>query len=246
VGLVTVGAPASVQATVAAQQAEVMTEPLPEKRGALARTAATAALRHLASRDALALGPGLGTSPETRGAVQAIVARRPGPAVLDADGLNAYGAGTGKRGVRLHAGAHPLVLTPHPGEAARLLRGTVASVQKDRLGAALRLARDTQAVVVLKGAHSVVASPQGAAAVNSTGNPGMATAGTGDVLTGVVGAFLARGMGGYDAARLAVHVHGDAGDRAARERGIDGMIAQDLLDQLPRALQELRGGAARW
>jgi NAD(P)H-hydrate epimerase len=74
----------------------------------------------------------------------------------------------------------------------------------------------------------------------------MATAGTGDVLTGVVGAFLARGMGGYDAARLAVHVHGDAGDRAARERGIDGMIAQDLLDQLPRALQELRGGAARW
>jgi NAD(P)H-hydrate epimerase len=244
VGLVTVGTPSSAQPLVAAQQAEIMTIPLPERGGELSGRAAAPALRHLASRDALAIGPGLGTGAETRSAIRRIVARRSCPVVVDADGLNAFPP-TARRGTDLRAGAAAMVITPHPAEAARLLRTTTATVQEDRLASARRLSRETSAVVVLKGHRTVVASPDGSTAVNSTGNPGMATGGTGDVLTGVVGALLARGLPPFDAARLASYVHGDAGDRAAAERGTDGMIAQDLLDQLQAAMRQLRGVGGR-
>jgi NAD(P)H-hydrate epimerase len=242
-GLVTVAAPASAQPTIAAMQAEVMTEGLPERAGALARRAAPAVLRHLKARDALAIGPGLGTSAETRAAVHAILRGRGSPAVLDADGLNAFAGG--RLLSKLRAGTVPLVITPHPGEAGRLLGIETSEVQVDRIGAARALARGSGAVAILKGRRTVVASPGGMASVVSTGNPGMATGGTGDVLTGIVGAFLARGLPPFDAARLAAYVHGDAGDRAASERGADGMIAQDLVEALPGAIRRIRDGWGR-
>jgi NAD(P)H-hydrate epimerase len=159
------------------------------------------------------------------------------PLVIDADALNALATGGGSAPARR---PEPAVLTPHPGEAARLLGSSARDVQADRIGAVRRLARAHRAVVVLKGRQSLVADPDGRVAVNSTGNAGMASAGTGDVLTGAVGAFLARRSSAWDAARLAVYLHGEAGDRAASRLGEEGMIASDLIDELPAALTALR------
>jgi NAD(P)H-hydrate epimerase len=249
VGLVTVAVPRSVQPIVAGAAFEVMTEPLAETRtGALGRAAANVALRLLAARDALALGPGLGTQTGTRAAVVAMLVGRSAPAVLDADGLNAFAAGSRVR-ARLRAGRYPLVLTPHPGEAARLLRTTASGIQGDRLGSARRLASETGSTVVLKGWRTIVAREDGRASVNLTGNAGMATGGTGDALTGILGALLARGMSGFDAARLGTYVHGAAGDLAAARLGEDGLIADDLIDALPLAWSALAGrrrGVSRW
>jgi len=224
-GLVTVACPPEVRPEVAVQQAEVMTAVLSENPDALMRLAE--------GRDALAVGPGLGTGPEAQARVRALLAGARCPLVLDADGLNVSSL------AELRSEA-PRVLTPHPGEAARLRGTTAAEVQADRLGHARALATATGAVVVLKGRRTVVAAPDGRAAFNASGNPGMATAGTGDVLTGVVSALLARGLPPFDAARLAAFVHGDAGDRAAEELGQDGMIASDLAARLPAALRALR------
>jgi len=238
IGLMTVATPVSAQQKVAVQQAEVMTEPLRETaNGALAADAAEIVLSLAAARDALAVGPGLGTDEETRAAVREVLRRGRCPTVVDADGLNAL-APLDPETCR---GGRPVVLTPHPGEAARLLGCSTAEIQSDRLAAARRLARIAGAIVILKGHRSLVARPDGLTFVNSTGNPGMASGGTGDVLTGAVGAFLARGLDAWDAARLATFIHGDAGDRAAAVRGCDGMIASDLVDMLPAALAALAG-----
>jgi NAD(P)H-hydrate epimerase len=249
VGLVTVATPRSAQAVVAGAQPELMTEPLAESpAGALGRAAAKTVLSFLAGKDALVMGPGLGTEPGTRGAVHALVARTTVPTVLDADGLNAFAQGERPR-ANLAAGRQALVLTPHPGEAARLLGTTTADIQADRLGNARRLAAKTGAVVVLKGRRTVVARPDGLASINATGNPGMATGGTGDALTGVLGALLARGLSGFDAARLGTYVHGAAGDLAAQRLGEDGLIAGDLIDALPDVwggLATRRRGVDRW
>ena len=249
VGLVTVASPRSVQPLVAAARAEVMTEPLPERAGGtLSRSAAVTARRLLEGRDALAVGPGLGMHPDTRAAVQSLVLRCPVPCVLDADGLNAFSANRRDR-TRLTAGPAALVLTPHPGEAARLLATSASAVVTDRLGSAQTLAARTGAIVVLKGRRSIAALPDGRCAFNASGNPGMATGGTGDALTGVIGALLARGMGAFDAARLGMYVHGAAGDRAAGRLGEDGMIAGDLIEELPgvwRALRDAPWGVERW
>jgi NAD(P)H-hydrate epimerase len=246
-GLVTVASPRSGQAIVAGSQAELMAEPLPEtKAGTLARPASVVALRLLAARDALAMGPGLGTDAGTRTAVDTILSKRRRPCVLDADGLNAFATDRRAR-ARLRAGASSLVLTPHPGEAARLLDSTAAAIQADRLGSARRLAETGD--VVLKGRRTIVARADGRAAFAASGNPGMATAGTGDALTGVIGALLARGMDAFDAARLGTYVHGAAGDLAAERRGEEGLIAGDLVDALPDAWREIcdrRLGVERW
>jgi NAD(P)H-hydrate epimerase len=248
-GLVTVAAPRSVQPVIAAAQPELMTEALADTRsGALSGTATVAVLRLLATRNALAVGPGLGTAAGTRALVQAVLKKRAAPCVLDADGLNAFAADRRPR-VALRAGTHPLVLTPHPGEAARLLGTTAEAVQSDRLAAVRRLARETDTVVVLKGHRSLVAHPDGRVTINSSGNAGMATGGMGDALTGVVGSLLARGISGFDAARLGTYVHGAAGDLVAARFGDEGLIAGDLIDALPQVwgvLSARRGGARRW
>ncbi len=240
VGLVTVATAASAQPTVASHWAEVMTEPLPETReGSISEPALGRVLELLARRQALALGPGLGTARPTATLVHELLDRRGAPAVADADALNVYA----EIPERLRAGAWPLVLTPHPGEAARLLGTSTSDVQSDRLVAARALAERTGAVVVLKGHRTLVAAPDGRVAFNSTGNPGMATAGTGDVLTGIVGAYLARGLEALDAARLAVYVHGRAGDLVAQTLGEESLVAGDLIQALPQVLAELAAAA---
>ena len=245
-GLVTVATPRSVQAVVAGAQAELMTEGLSETRaGSASRAAAGAVLALARDRTALAIGPGLGTAAETRAAALAVLDRAAIPCVVDADGLNALAA---RRGRRPRAQAPPRVLTPHPGEAARCLRTSAADVQADRLGSARRLAEEYASIVVLKGRRSIVAHPDGRGSINASGNPGLATGGTGDALTGIIGALLARGLDAFDAARLGTYVHGAAGDRAAAARGVDGLVAGDVIDALPDVWTILAGrrGVSRW
>jgi NAD(P)H-hydrate epimerase len=155
--------------------------------------------------------------------------------VVDADALTAL---AGRSGLCRDAPA-PRLLTPHPGEAARLLGCGIADVQADRIASARRLAAESGAVVALKGARTVVAAPDGQVALNPTGNPGMATGGTGDVLTGIAGGLLAQGVAPTAALRAAVYLHGLAGDLAAGTRGEAGLVAGDVADSLPAAIRQV-------
>jgi hydroxyethylthiazole kinase-like uncharacterized protein yjeF len=235
-GLVTCAVPASQQPVVAARVAEAMTEALPETAARTFSAKAVERLLELLARmDAGALGPGVGLDLETQAAVRELVRQAERPLVVDADALTAL---VGRLAV-LRDAAAPRALTPHPGEAARLLGVEVPEVQADRLGAARRLAAETGAVVALKGARTVVAGPDGEAAVNPTGNPGMASGGTGDVLTGVAGGLLAQGLRPVPALRAAVYLHGLAGDLAAEARGVAGLVAGDVADALPEAIRRV-------
>jgi NAD(P)H-hydrate epimerase len=158
------------------------------------------------------------------------------PVVLDADGLNAFAGDVDA----LRAVAPPLVLTPHPGEAGRLLGISTAEVQGDRLRAVRRLAEGAGAIVVLKGYRSLVGDPRGSIAVNPTGNPGMASGGSGDVLTGLIAALIGQGIDPWAATRLGVFLHGEAGDIAARRVGEISLIASDIIAALPAAFAGCR------
>ncbi len=241
-GLVTAASAASAQPILAAQVVEMMTEPLPETRaGALARSAAEPLRALLESNEVLAMGPGLTSGTETAALVREVVATTTLPIVLDADGLNAF-AGAAEE---LKGDARVLILTPHPGEMARLLGpgpdgpATAARVQQDRVGVARAFAIEHACYLVLKGHRSVVAEPGGQVWINPTGNPGMATAGSGDVLTGVLAGLLSQGVPPLEACLLGVYAHGLAGDLAASERGEIAMIARDLIDHLPAAFLRL-------
>jgi NAD(P)H-hydrate epimerase len=189
----------------------------------------------LDGRSAVVCGPGLGQAAPTRAFVAEVVRRTTAPLVLDADGLNNV-AGTGLLSER----AGPTVLTPHPGEMARLVGSDVPAVQRDRIAASRALARASGAVVVLKGAHTIIASPDGGVAISPTGNPGMASGGTGDVLAGVLGGFIAQGLTPYDAAALGVFVHGAAADAVAARQGEVGLLARDILAELPATIARLQ------
>lgn len=179
-------------------------------------------------KDALVVGPGIARGPQTGALLGELFRQVSTPCVVDADGLNALA-----EDLRVLEGAEaPLVLTPHPGEMARLLGVGTKEVQRDRVGAARKLAAERRCVVVLKGAGTVIAAPDGTVYVNPTGNPGMATGGSGDVLAGLCGALLAQGLSPVDAAIVAVYAHGLAGDLMARRRGQLGLIASDLVDGL--------------
>lgn len=182
-----------------------------------------------ARRDAVVIGPGMPTGTPYGDALAAMLPALEVPAVVDADALN-HLAGRPEA----FRGAGPRVLTPHPGEAARLLGCGTAEVQADRIGSALRLARETASVVVLKGAHTLVTTPEDMVGVCADGNPGMATAGMGDVLAGMIGALLARGLGAEEAAAAAVVWHARAGDAAAAARSRTTMVARDVIEALPR------------
>jgi hydroxyethylthiazole kinase-like uncharacterized protein yjeF len=235
-GLVSLALPHSLNPAMEAKLTEVMTIPLPEaEEGVLGAEAAKRVMEWLGGKSALILGPGIGTHPETVRCVHEVLRQVRIPVVLDADGLNALAMDSGGIGA-IHA---PLILTPHPGELARLRHATTAEVQADRLTAAQETAQAYDAVVVLKGAHTIVAEPGGALFINLTGNPGMATAGSGDVLSGVVGALLGQGYAPSMAARIAVHIHGLAGDLAAAALGERSLIAGDLVDMLPHAFQQI-------
>ncbi len=179
-------------------------------------------------KDVLLLGPGIARGKKTHQLIAELLERFPGPVVLDADGLNAL---SGRLDV-LRSAQGPLVLTPHPGEMARLSGLSVAEIQADRVTVARDFARAHRVVLVLKGARTVVALPDGRARVNPTGNPGMATGGAGDVLSGVCGALLAQGLAPADAASVAVYAHGLAGDLEEEWRGQLGLVASDLLSGL--------------
>lgn len=237
-GLVSVAVPDAILSIVAAGSIESMTLALPSVLGALGSAAGATLLGLAVGKRALGVGPGLGTSPETVAAVRAFVLACPLPLVLDADGLNAFADDA----AALRARPGPTLLTPHPGELGRLLGISAAAVQEDRLAAVRRAAQITGAIVLLKGHLSLVAAPGGEVFVNPTGNPAMATGGSGDVLTGVLTALLGQGYEALAAAQLGVYLHGLAGDLAAEGIGggaLGGLIASDVVEVLPRAFTQL-------
>ena len=238
-GLVTVAVPSSVNDIVESQVVEAMTCPMPEtKAKTLARSGLERLSSFMASRTAVAIGPGLSTHPETVELVQTMMSRLDRPSVLDADALNALAG----RASILTSCKIPPILTPHPGEMSRLVTGATAqSVNADRIGTALRFARDRGVCVVLKGARTVVARPDGTAAICPTGNSGMATAGTGDVLTGIIVGLLAQKLTSWEASCAGTYLHGVAGDLAASDKGHAGMIAGDVIEQIPYALRRAYG-----
>jgi hydroxyethylthiazole kinase-like uncharacterized protein yjeF len=241
-GLVTAAVPEPILAIVHLGSLESMGLALPAAAaGTLTAAAAERALAAAAGKSALAVGPGLGQEEATAAAIRRLVGAAPLPLVLDADGLNAFAGRAGELAVRL--GLAPTVLTPHPGELGRLLGIATAAVQADRPAAARRAAEETGAIVVLKGSLTLVAAPGGGGVhVNPTGNPAMASGGTGDVLTGLLGGLLAQRLDPLDAARLAVYLHGLAGDLAlARLRG-PSLAAEDLITSLPAAFAALADG----
>jgi NAD(P)H-hydrate epimerase len=232
-GLVRVATAKGIQPLVAAGNPCYMTVPLPEDAdGKLAAAAAGELVALAGTSSAAVIGPGLGRSAGLPELLLTFLSQTTVPVVVDADALNALAGRTAD--LRLHHG--PVVITPHPGEFARLIDNDVDGVESDREGLAARFALAHGAVVILKGKGTVVTDGH-RLAVNATGNPGMATGGTGDVLAGVVGALLCQGLDPFAAARLAVHIHGLAGDLARDERGEVGLIATDLLDHLPRAFR---------
>jgi NAD(P)H-hydrate epimerase len=242
-GLVTLAAPASLNPILEMKLTEVMTEPLPETDGhTIGLDALEPLLRLAEGKTAVAIGPGLGTHPATQQLVRALLARLRLPTVVDADGLNAL-AGEPES---LGRAAGPLVLTPHPGEYARLLGVPRSEMLADRI----RLVRETAArfrlTLVLKMARTLVADSHGTLAIIPTGNPGMATGGTGDVLTGLIAGLIAQGLGPAESARAGAYLHGLAGDLAAGRLGQEAMLAGDLLESLPEAIRLVKGsGTAR-
>jgi hydroxyethylthiazole kinase-like uncharacterized protein yjeF len=240
-GLVTVATPASQQPIVAGLVVEAMTAPLAEGVPGVLGADAWASLTELAAaRDALAVGPGIGLDAQVQDIVRRLVLEGRLPMVVDADALSAL---AGHLEV-LRKAAAPRCLTPHPGELARLLGVSVPDVQRQRIVVAREFATSHRVHLVLKGATSVVAAPDGTVLLNPTGNPGMASGGTGDVLTGVVGAFLARGMAAGAALASAVYLHGLAGDIAAARVGEESLIARDVIAALPEAFGRIERSEA--
>jgi hydroxyethylthiazole kinase-like uncharacterized protein yjeF len=239
VGLVTVAAPASAQQIIASKIDEAMTVALPETEGALARTAVEKALELAGRMDAVCLGPGMTRQPEAAAAIRELLCRIGKPVVLDADGLNALA----DQPDSLAGRSAPTILTPHTGECARLLQTETYAIQADRIGSVRNAAKRYGSIVVLKGARTLVCdgrSPDLPVSINTTGNPGMATGGSGDTLTGIIGAFAARGMDPFDAACLGVYLHGSAGDIAAAAIGPEGFTAGDVGESIPAAIERLR------
>jgi hydroxyethylthiazole kinase-like uncharacterized protein yjeF len=236
-GLVTVASAKSAIPMMAPALPEVMWEPLPETdSGAIAHSARSRIEELLERRSALALGPGLGLHEETVRLVRELTRGLRLPTIIDADGLNAL-----QENIDSIPRDGSIGLTPHPGEAGRLLGCSAADVQRDRLQAVRELSKRTTAHVLLKGHRSLVADPEGNVGINLTGNAGMATAGSGDVLTGIIGGLLAQGAEIADALTAAVYVHGCAGDLAASELGEISLVATDLIANLPKALRALAG-----
>ena len=214
-----------------------MTASLAEKKpGLLAWDSAKDVLSLSSGKDVLLFGPGIARDESVPAILEEILAQWDKPAVIDAGGLWALAQ---KKDIAAVA-AGPLILTPHPGELALLLGCDVADIQGDRPAAARRAAKEYGAVVVLKGASSIVTDHTGALYINSTGNPIMATAGSGDVLAGALSAFIAQGLPPLEAAVLAVYIHGRAGDLLAEKLGVRGGLAGELAAYLPIAIKELR------
>jgi len=235
-GLVTVGIPKSLNVILAKKLTEVMTKPLPEtKMHCVSYKALDKILEFSKKVDVLAMGPGLSQNSQTQKLINKLIISVEKPIVLDADGLNALSKDTRI----LKRKKSKIVLTPHPGEMARLIKRSVSFIQKNRLNIAKEFAKSFNVTVVLKGYDTVVADSKGSYYVNKTGNPGMASGGTGDVLTGIITSFIGQGIKPFDAAKLAVFIHGLSGDLAKKEKGEMSLVATDLLKYLPFVLKSL-------
>lgn len=235
-GLVKVGVPKAIYEIVASKITEGMPSPLPDEDGALAPEAVDRILDMADSATAIAVGPGLSNVQGPAEVVSALL-RTTKPLVIDADGLNVLAGKTD----RLPRSA-PTIITPHPGELGRLLGISAADVQKDRLQAARTAAASFRCVVVLKGARTVVALRDGEAFIIPTGNPGMATGGMGDVLTGAIASLLGQGLDPLSAAYAGAYLHGLAGDLLASDRGQVGMLATEVANYLPAAIRRVQAG----
>jgi NAD(P)H-hydrate epimerase len=249
-GLITVAVPHTLQPILETKCTEAMTTSLAETaRHGLALEAEKAVLEAAQGKSCVALGPGIGQEAETQELVRRLLLQLEIPVVLDADGLNAL-VGFGPEGVEqsdplrvLRERPAPSVLTPHPGEASRLLEWTNREINEDRVAAARELASRAGSVVLLKGAASVIADPTGRVVINPTGDVSLATGGTGDVLTGLVASFLAQGLEPFDAAAVAAYVHGFAADRISTRSGSAGLLAEELSQAIPPSMKELREAA---
>ena len=236
-GLVTLVVPAGIHSVAEVKTTEVMTVPLTETTcGSIALESLGAIKGLLAERDVAAVGPGLGGHTETVALIRKIICTATIPLVLDADALNALDGDMSP----LNSSASPaLILTPHPGEMARLYGTTIATIEEDRLEAARSFATANKCYLLLKGAGTVVAAPDGRLAINASGNPGMASGGMGDVLTGVITALLGQRYEPFAACCLGAFCHGLAGDMAAAEKGEMGLVATDVQEMLPYAFKGL-------
>jgi NAD(P)H-hydrate epimerase len=233
-GLVTVGVPDAVYLIIAKRDSELMIRPLPSTtQGTLSLKGLPEIKRFCATQHVLAIGPGLSQHTTTQQLVRKTLQATTLPLVIDADGLNAL---KGHLKV-LNACRGRAVLTPHPGEFVRIFGGKLDGSDTLRKKRALDAARAHGVVIILKGHHTVIAAPEGDCSMNTTGNPGMATAGSGDVLTGAIAALIGQGLNAFEAACFGVHVHGLAGDLAAQKIGQTGMTAGDLLRFLPAAFK---------
>jgi NAD(P)H-hydrate epimerase len=213
---------------------EAMTEPLPETpKQTLSLRAFNAIQRLSENKRALVIGPGIGTYKETQSLVHKIVKNLSLPMVLDADGLTALSSQL----KILPSKKSPVILTPYPGEMARLTHLTLRQVLEDRISISRQFAEQYQVYLVLKGYRTLIVTPQGEITINPTGNPGMASGGTGDVLTGMIGGLISQGMGILPSLQIAVYLHGLAGDRIAAVRGERSLLATDLIGALSSVQQ---------
>lgn len=236
-GLVTIGIPDAVYLIIAKRESELMIRPLPSTtKGTLSLKGFLEIKRFCHTQNVLAIGPGLSQHPTTQRLIRKVLQETELATVIDADGFNAL-KGNPKI---LKACYRRAILTPHPGEFLRVLGGKLNDSDALRKKRALEASLKHHIVMVLKGHHTIVTSPDGDCYVNTTGNPGMATAGSGDVLTGIIAAFLGQGLSHFEAACLSVYAHGLAGDLAAKKVGQVSLTAGDILRFLPEAFQKLK------
>ena len=236
-GLVTLAVAESIHTILEIKTTEAMTVPLPDSgSGYLTNSAFPAIEKLLVGKDAVAIGPGLDRHPGTYALVQNLVETVTLPLVIDADGLNALAEDIT---VLKRKKSEQVILTPHPGEMSRLLGTSISDVDAIRISVAQEFARNFGVYLVLKGARTIIASPDGSAAINGSGNPGMATGGMGDVLTGIIVSLLGQGYAAWDACRLGVFLHGFTADMIAEEKGETGINASDVLEKLPYAYNKL-------
>ncbi|WHH61749.1 NAD(P)H-hydrate dehydratase [Petroclostridium sp. X23] len=238
-GLVTVGIPKSLNPVMEIKLTEVMTLPLEEDDdGILVYSSIDKILDKMRKTDVLVFGPGLSVNQGIADILEAVLRQSNIPVVIDADGINALSANINV----LKECKCPIIITPHPGEMSRLTGLEIPSIEADRIEIAKNFAAQWNVTVVLKGARTIIAHPNGEVFINCTGNPGMATGGTGDVLAGVIASLIGQGLEAFDAAVAGVYIHGAAGDLQAFEKGEYGLIASDIINGIPAVLQQLALG----
>lgn len=239
-GLTTLCTPKSLNPIFEIKLTETMTRPMPETvEGSLAQAAESPVLELARTASAVVIGPGVSQVGETSGLVRSLVSKLDAPLVIDADGLNAFAGGNGFK----HAAGVLPVVTPHLGELSRLVGVEKDEISRDRIEAAIHFAGELDAVLLLKGFPTIVAHPSGDVSINLTGSCALATAGSGDVLTGTIGGLLAQGLDPYAAARLGAMIHGAAGDLASEAYGFRSVMAGDVLDLLPQAILDLESAS---